>query len=126
MTARPKFREIVTDPTLLLMVVLGCSSGLPFLLVLGTQAARLAEAKIPIEQIGLISWVGLCYSLKFFWAPVIDAVDVPWLARVLGRRRAWLLVSQIGVACGLMALAFADPARSLAGLIVRAAITAFF
>jgi len=125
MTARPRFRDIVADPILALMLALGFSSGLPFLLVLGTQAARLAEAKVPIEQIGLISWVGLCYSLKFFWAPVIDTVDVPWLARVLGRRRAWLLVSQIGVAGGLMALAFADPARSLSGLIVRAAMTAF-
>jgi PAT family beta-lactamase induction signal transducer AmpG len=126
MTTRPRVRDIVADPILALMLALGFSSGLPFLLVLGTQAARLAEAKVPIEQIGLISWVGLCYSLKFFWAPVIDTLDVPWLARVLGRRRAWLLVAQIGVAGGLVALAFADPARSLSGLIVRAAITAFF
>jgi len=125
MTARPKFREIVTDPTLLLMLVLGFSSGLPFLLVLGTQAARLAEAKIPIEQIGLVSWVGLCYSLKFFWAPVIDEIDVPHLAKLLGRRRAWLLVAQIGVAAGLIALAFADPKRSFLALIICAAFTAF-
>jgi MFS transporter, PAT family, beta-lactamase induction signal transducer AmpG len=125
MTARPKVRDIVADPILALMLALGFSSGLPFLLVLGTQAARLAEAKVPIEQIGLISWVGLCYSLKFLWAPVIDEVDVPWLARALGRRRAWLLVSQIGVVCGLLTLAFADPARSLTGLIIRAAFTAF-
>jgi MFS transporter, PAT family, beta-lactamase induction signal transducer AmpG len=126
MTTRPRVRDIIADPILALMLALGFSSGLPFLLVLGTQALRLAEAKVPIEEIGLISWVGLCYSLKFFWAPVIDAVDVPWLSRALGRRRAWLLVAQIGVAGGLIALAFADPARSLAGLITRAAITAFF
>jgi PAT family beta-lactamase induction signal transducer AmpG len=125
MTTRPRVRDIVADPILALMLALGFSSGLPFLLVLGTQAARLAEAKVPIEQIGLISWVGLCYSLKFFWASVIDTLDVPGLARVLGRRRAWLLVAQIGVAGGLVALAFADPARSLSGLIVRAGITAF-
>ncbi|MGB2729133.1 MAG: MFS transporter [Methylovirgula sp.] len=125
MTARPRFRDIVADPILALMLALGFSSGLPFLLVLGTQAARLAEAKVPIEEIGLISWVGLCYSLKFLWSPVIDTVDIPWLASALGRRRAWLLASQIGVAGGLVALAFADPARSLSGLIVRAAITAF-
>jgi MFS transporter, PAT family, beta-lactamase induction signal transducer AmpG len=125
MTARPRFRDIVADPILALMLALGFSSGLPFLLVLGTQAVRLTEAKVPIEEIGLISWVGLCYSLKFLWAPVIDSVDVPWLARALGRRRAWLLASQIGVVGGLVALAFADPARSLTGLIVRAAITAF-
>ncbi len=126
MTARPKFREIVTDPILALMLALGFSSGLPFLLILGTQAARLAEAKVPIQDIGLVSWVGLCYSLKFFWAPVIDEIDVPYLSRLLGRRRAWLLVAQIGVACGLVALAFADPKRSLTGLIACAVFTAFF
>ncbi len=126
MSARPRIRDIVADPILALMLALGFSSGLPFLLVLGTQALRLAEAKVPIAEIGLISWVGLCYSLKFLWAPVIDSVDVPWLGRALGRRRAWLLAAQIGVAGGLVALAFADPARSLSGLIVRAAITAFF
>jgi MFS transporter, PAT family, beta-lactamase induction signal transducer AmpG len=125
MSARPKFREIVTDPVLALMLALGFSSGLPFLLILGTQAARLAEAKVPIQEIGLISWVGLCYSLKFLWSPVIDEVDVPYLARLLGRRRAWLLVAQIGIACGLVALAFADPAHSFKGLILCAVFTAF-
>ncbi len=126
MAARPKLREILADPILALMLALGFSSGLPFLLVLGTQAARLAEAKVPIEAIGLVSWVGLCYSLKFLWSPVIDTIDVPGLAPVLGRRRAWLLTAQIGVALGLIALAFADPARSLLDLVLRAAFTAFF
>jgi PAT family beta-lactamase induction signal transducer AmpG len=125
MTARPKLREIIADPILALMLALGFSSGLPFLLVLGTQAARLAESKVPIEEIGLISWVGLCYSLKFLWAPVIDSIDIPQLAQLLGRRRAWLLAAQVGVAAGLAAMAFANPARSLVGLIVRAAFTAF-
>jgi MFS transporter, PAT family, beta-lactamase induction signal transducer AmpG len=125
MSARPKFREIVTDPILALMLALGFSSGLPFLLILGTQAARLAEAKVPIQEIGLISWVGLCYSLKFLWSPVIDEVDVPYLAALLGRRRAWLLVAQIGIACGLIALAFTDPAHSFKGLILCAVFTAF-
>ena len=81
MSARPKLRDIAADPTLALMLALGFSSGLPFLLILGTQAARLAEAKVPIEEIGLLSWVGLCYSLKFLWAPIIDEVDLPWLAK---------------------------------------------
>src|ERR1700734_3456943 len=126
MSARPKFREIVTDPVLALMLALGFSSGLPFLLILGTQAARLAEAKVPIQEIGLISWVGLCYSLKFLWSPVIDTVDVPVLARLLGRRRAWLLTAQLGIALGLIALALANPARSLLGVILCAGFTAFF
>jgi MFS transporter, PAT family, beta-lactamase induction signal transducer AmpG len=125
MAPRPKIREIIADPILALMLALGFSSGLPFLLVLGTQAARLAEAKVPIEEIGLISWVGLCYSLKFLWAPIIDSVDIPQLAHLLGRRRAWLLAAQVGVAAGLAAMALANPKASLIGLVARAAFTAF-
>jgi MFS transporter, PAT family, beta-lactamase induction signal transducer AmpG len=125
MAPRPKIREIIAEPILALMLALGFSSGLPFLLVLGTQAARLAEAKVPIEEIGLISWVGLCYSLKFLWAPIIDAVDIPQLAHLLGRRRAWLLAAQVGVAAGFAAMALANPKASLVGLVARAAFTAF-
>ena len=109
--SRPSLKTILTDKTLALMLALGFSSGLPFLLVLGTQAARLTEAQVPIEKIGLISWVGLCYSLKFLWAPIIDEIDVPGLARLLGRRRAWMIVAQLGVAAGLVA-ACAAPVRS--------------
>ncbi len=122
---RPGFRDILSDRTLALMLALGFSSGLPILLVLGTQAARLADAKVPIEKIGLISWVGFFYSLKFFWAPVIDEFDVPWLAMRLGRRRAWLLVAQIGVACGLASLAFVRTDAGILTLIICSALTAF-
>jgi PAT family beta-lactamase induction signal transducer AmpG len=123
--ARPRLRDLLGDKTLALMLALGFSSGLPILLVLGTQAARLAEAKVPIEKIGLISWVGFFYSLKFFWAPVIDEVDVPWLAARLGRRRAWLLLAQTGVACGLASLAFARTDTGIGSVIVASAFTAF-
>ena len=119
-------RAIAKDKTLALMLALGFSSGLPILLVLGTQALRLAEAHVPIEKIGLISWVGFFYSLKFFWAPVIDTFDVPWLARQLGRRRAWLLVAQIGVVCGLVSLAFVRTDAGIAPVILCSALTAFF
>lgn len=122
---RLSFREIVTDKTLLLMLALGFSSGLPILLVLGTQAYRLSEAKVPIETIGLISWVGIFYSLKFFWAPVIDAFAIPVLADRLGRRRAWLLVAQFCVAAGLTSLAFADASTGITPLIAASCFTAF-
>lgn len=123
---RPSLREIATDRTLLLMLGLAYGTGLPFLLVFSTQSARLTEAKVPIETIGLISWVALCYSLKFLWAPVIDRVDVPVLAPLLGRRRAWLLTAQCGVVLGLIGLALGDPARSLPFLIACSLFTAFF
>lgn len=122
---RPSLRAIVTDKTLALMLALGFGSGLPFLLILGTQAARLAEAKVPIETIALISWVAFCYALKFLWAPLIDTLDVPLLAAMLGRRRAWLLTAQIAVMVGLLGLAVGDPAHSLAWIIGCAAFTGF-
>ena len=123
---RPSFREIATDRTLALMLALAYGTGLPFLLVFSTQSARLTEAKVPIESIGLISWVALCYSLKFLWSPLIDRVDVPVLAALLGRRRAWLLVAQCGVILGLFGLALGDPRRSLGFIIACSAVTAFF
>ena len=123
---RLSFREIASDRTLALMLGLAYGTGLPFLLVFSTQSARLTEAKVPIETIGLISWVALCYSLKFLWSPLIDRVDVPVLAPLLGRRRAWLLTAQCGVIVGLVGLAFGDPTRSLGFIIACSAFTAFF
>jgi PAT family beta-lactamase induction signal transducer AmpG len=122
---RPSLKAILSDRTLALMLALGFSSGLPFLLVLGTQLVRLTEAKVPIETVGHASWVGLCYSTKFLWSPVIDEFDVPGLSRLLGRRRAWMLVAQLGIAAGLVGQAFADPTHGFAFLIVIATFTAF-
>lgn len=107
------------------MLGLGFGSGLPLLLVLSTQTLRLAEAKVSVQTIGMMAWVALPYSLKFFWAPLIDEADVPWLSARLGRRRAWLLVAQIGVALGLVSLAFVQPANGLFGLVLCSTFTAF-
>ena len=122
---RPRLRDIASDRTLALMLALSYGAGLPFLLVFSTQSARLTEAGVPIQSIGLISWVALCYSLKFLWSPLVDRIDLPVLARALGRRRAWLVAAQLGVVAGLLGLAFGDPARSLAWIIASSAFTAF-
>src|SRR5271156_2588540 len=99
-------RQASADPRLALMLALGYSSGLPFLLVFSTQSAWLREAGVSKADIGLMSWCALAFSFKFLWAPFIDRVDVPGLSTWLGRRRAWMLVAQIGVAAGLIGLAF--------------------
>ena len=122
---RLRLRDLARDPTLALMLGLAYGTGLPFLLVFSTQSARLTEAHVPIESIGLISWVALCYSLKFLWSPLVDRVDVPVLARWLGRRRAWLITAQLGVMLGLVGLALGDPAISLAWIIACSAFVAF-
>lgn len=93
---------------------LGFSSGIPFLLVYGTQAAWFSEAKVPIATIGLLSELTLAYKFKFLWAPFLDRYDAPILGRLLGRRRGWIVASQLAVAAMLAGVAFGDPSHWLA------------
>jgi PAT family beta-lactamase induction signal transducer AmpG len=105
--------RLFTDKRLALMLALGFSSGLPFLLVFSTQSAWLREAGVAREHIGLMSWVALAYSFKFLWAPLLDQYDAPLLGPWLGRRRGWMALTQIGVALCLVGLAFGDPGHNL-------------
>src|SRR4051794_32019184 len=77
------------------MLFLGFSAGLPFLLVFSTLSAWLSQAGIDRGTIGLLSWVGITYSIKFFWSPVVDRLRLPLLHAWLGRRRSWMLVAQV-------------------------------
>jgi PAT family beta-lactamase induction signal transducer AmpG len=113
------------NPKVRVMLFLGFSSGLPFALVLMTLAARLKQSGIDRGTIGYFAWVGLAYSLKFFWSPVVDRLRLPLLSR-LGRRRSWMLLSQCGVIAGLSFMAFADPAADAAHMALLAVGTAFF
>src|SRR5437868_14982037 len=90
------------DRRVALMLAFGFSAGLPLLMVFGTLSVRLREAGVPVTTIGLFSWLALAYSLKFIWSPVIDAFDVPVLARLLGRRRAWMVTCQAVIVLGLL------------------------
>jgi MFS transporter, PAT family, beta-lactamase induction signal transducer AmpG len=121
----PLFREILRDPRLALMLVLGFSSGLPFLLIFSTQSAWLREAGVSRSAIGLMSYAALAFTFKFAWAPFIDEYDAPLIGARLGRRRGWMLIAQLGVAAGLLGLAFLAPAESLGWSVVFAFITAF-
>ena len=121
----PLAADIFSDPRLALMLALGFSSGLPIRLVFSTQSAWLRGAGVSLVDIGLISYVAFAYSLKFLWAPIIDARDVPVLARHLGRRRAWMLVAQIAIIIGLVGLSFGDPANALYWTIAFAFFLAF-
>ena len=95
-------------PRVLAMLLLGFSCGVPFLLVGNTLGFWLREAGLTLTAIGFLSWVGLAYSFKFLWAPVVDRVDVPLLGR-FGRRRGWMVLAQLGV--GVLAGHGADPDR---------------
>jgi len=115
---------VYANPRVAAMLFLGFSSGLPFPLVLTTLSARLRLAGIDRTTIGYFSLVGLAYSLKYFWAPLVDRVRLPLLGR-LGRRRSWMLLAQCGIAAGLVAMAIADPASDAAHFALLAVATAF-
>jgi PAT family beta-lactamase induction signal transducer AmpG len=122
---RFRLRDIVEDRCIALMLALGFSSGLPLLLVLGTFTLRLAFSDIDVRTIGLFSYVALPYSLKFLWAPMIDRFDLPLLTRALGRRRSWMVATQIATALCLILMAFADPSTHLGLLGFGAFLVAF-
>jgi len=117
--------RLYAQPRVASMLFLGFSAGLPFLLVFSTLSAWLTQAGIQRATIGMLSWVGITYSIKFFWAPVVDRLPLPLLTRWLGRRRSWMLLAQIGLACGLAGLALHDPATQLRTMVLCALLVAF-
>jgi len=105
------------------LLFLGFSAGLPFLLVFSTLNARLADVGVETATIGFFSWLGITYSIKVFWAPVVDRLKLPLLDRLLGKRRSWILLAQIGIATGLYLMAQVDATltpetMALCGLLV--------
>ena len=116
---------VYLEPASLRMLTLGFSAGLPLLLVLGTLSFWLREAGIDRTTIGYLSWVGLAYGFKWVWAPLVDRMPVPPLTTLLGRRRGWLLLSQMLVMAGLVGMAFNDPQQSLQPVVWCALAVAF-
>ncbi|MBI1187804.1 MAG: MFS transporter [Alphaproteobacteria bacterium] len=112
------------QPKVLLALALGFGSGLPFMLTGNTFGAWLRENDTTLTAIGFISWVGLAYSFKFLWAPIIDRMDAPLLG-FLGRRRSWMALSQIIVGGALVAMAMIGPQGGLLLLGVAALVVAF-
>ena len=113
------------QPRMATMLLLGFSSGLPFLLVFATLSTWLRQVGISRTDIGLMFFVGISYSVKFLWAPIVDQVPMPVLHRLLGRRRAWLIVAQSVVMAALVAMSFADPTRGLGAIALTALVLAF-
>jgi len=116
---------IYTRPRVVGMLFLGFSAGLPLLLVLGTLSFWLREAGVDRATIGYFSWVGLAYGFKWAWSPLVDRLPLPWLTRRMGRRRSWLLASQVTIALALLGMAHTDPTQQLAQLAWFALAVAF-
>ncbi len=117
--------KVYTRPRVVSMLFLGFSAGLPFLLVFTTLSAWLTQAEVSRTTIGFFSWVGITYSIKVFWAPVVDRAPLPVLTGLLGRRRSWMLAAQFGIVAGLIAMAYTDPHENLVWIALFALLVAF-
>ncbi|HEY7663856.1 MAG TPA: MFS transporter [Xanthobacteraceae bacterium] len=103
---------VYLKPRVLIVLFLGFSGGLPLALSGSTLLIWMREAGVDLGTIGLFALVGTPYTIKFLWAPVVDALDVPLLSSLLGRRRGWLVLSQLLLIAAIALLALCDPLRS--------------
>ena len=107
------------------LLFLGFAAGLPFLLVFSTLSAWLRTEDVSRSTIGFFSWIGLTYSIKVFWAPVVDSINLPVLSNWLGRRRSWMVLAQTGIAAGLVLIAMTDPKTQLFWIAIFGLLVAF-
>ena len=112
------------QPRVVVMLMLGFSSGLPFFLTGNTLGYWLRDQGTTLQAIGFLSWVGLSYSLKFLWAPIVDRLDAP-VVPGLGRRRSWMLLTQMLIAAGLLGMAATGTRHGLATIGALALLVAF-
>jgi PAT family beta-lactamase induction signal transducer AmpG len=96
-------------PGVLIVMLLGFSAGLPLALSGETLRVWMADRGVDLGTIGLLSLAGLPYTIKFLWAPAVDALDIPWLSQRLGRRRGWLVASQLLLMAAIVFLGTRDP-----------------
>src|ERR1700686_2179514 len=120
---RPSYIEalaVYLKPRVLVVLLLGFSGGLPFSLTGMALQAWMTESGVDIRTIGLFAAIGIPYLIKFLWAPLIDALDVPILSPLLGRRRGWLLLTQLVLMATILLMAFCRPELSLAVFAIAA------
>ena len=117
--------RVYTKPQILIIFLLGFSAGLPFLLVFSSLSAWLNDVNVSKSTIGFFSWIGLLYSIKVVWAPVVDKTPLPLLTKIFGQRRSWLLLAQSGIAGGILLMAGSQPAEHLQAFALFALLVAF-
>ncbi len=113
--------RVYTSPRVLPLLILGFASGLPLALVSGTLQAWATVENVSLTEIGFLTLVGSAYTLKFLWAPLVDRYAPPFL----GRRRGWILVTQLLLAGSIAAMGLFSPATNLTGLALLAVWVAF-
>src|SRR5215813_13266658 len=113
--ARSSYLEalaVYLKPRVLIVLFLGFSAGLPLALSGSTLLVWMREAGVDLGTIGLFALVGPPYTIKFLWAPIVDALDVPLLSSLFGRRRGWLVLLQLLLIAAIVFLALCDPVAS--------------
>lgn len=108
-----------------ILFFLGFSAGLPLLLVFSTLSFWLREAGVSRASIGFFSWIALAYAFKWVWSPFVDRLSIPLLTPLLGRRRSWLLLSQVSIILSLIGMAMSDPQQNLAMFAICALVVAY-
>lgn len=114
-----------TRPQMLSILALSAVAGQQYPLLFTTLQAWFHDARVDVATVTQLTWIGALFSLKFLWAPVLDNVRLPILHRLLGKRRSWLLLCEVGIIIGLAGMAFHDPSNSRLMLILCALVTAF-
>ncbi len=126
-SAKSSWRDslaVYLQPRVVIVLLLGFSSGLPLALSSSTLLIWMREAGVDLGTIGLCALVGTPYTLKFLWAPLVDALHVPLFTRTFGRRRGWLVFSQLLLIAAILLLAIADPSRSPLSVALAALLVA--
>ncbi len=116
---------VYKHPRVIGMFFLGFAAGLPLLLVFSTLSAWLSDMNVSRSTIGFFGWVGITYSIKVFWAPIVDRIAIPVLTVWLGQRRSWMLLPQCCIALGLLMMSNIDPAQPLLALALVSVGVAF-
>ncbi len=117
--------RVYLERRVLVILLLGFSSGLPLLLVYSTLSAWLKESGVSLTVIGLFSWASAAYAFKFLWSPLVDRMPLPVLTKALGQRRGWLVFAQLMVALAMLGLGRSEPSVDLWGTALWATLLAF-
>jgi len=110
----------IFHPKVIVMFFFGFSAGIPLLLIFSSLSLWLREAGVDRGEVTFFSWAALGYSFKFIWAPLVDRLPLPILTRLLGRRRSWILFSQLMIISSISLMAFIDPSTSNSAIIKMA------
>ena len=107
------------------MLFLGFAAGLPFPLVFTTLSTWLRDVGVDRTTIGFFAWIGITYSIKVFWSPVVDRLRLPGLTQHFGQRRSWMLLAQFGIVIGIINMAALDPTVQITAMALFALLVAF-